>query len=179
MTIIPLRVAVFADRLGPWRVAAALAPALLMWSHDALAKGKPPKAEDQSAVAQYRESIPTSSGPSLEGSGATRTTPLPPPVRATITREAGRKAARLVELATSSAYGAPQERLPRISDRIRPAGAGTGSAIAAAPGRLLESAGRGRLLALLVVLAALTGGAAVAAGRRRRMTRRLVDFEDE
>jgi hypothetical protein len=149
-----------------------------MWSHDALAKGKPPKAEDQSAVAQYRESIPTSSGPSFEGSDATRTTSLPPPVRATVTREAGRRAGLLVQVATSSAYGAPQERLPRARG-TRPEGAGAGSAIAAAPGRLLESADRGRLLGLLVVLAAISAGAVVAASRSRRVTRRLVDFEHE
>ena len=163
-----------AARLGPGGAAVAVSLALLMWSHDALAKGRPPKVQDQSAVAQYRESIPTSSGPELTGTPGARTSPLPAPVRATITHEAGRRAGRLVEVATSSSYGAPQERLPRISDRTRPAGAGTGSAIAAAPGRLLESAGRGRLLGLLVVLALVSAGAAVAAGgRSRRMTRRL------
>ena len=139
-----------------------------MWSHDALAKGKPPKAEDQSAVAQYRESIPTSSGPIFGGSAATQTASIPPPVRAAIAREAGRSAELLIEVATSSAYGAPQERLPRPSVQPRQQGVAVGSAIVAAPGRLLESTGRGRLLGLLVVLAAVSAAAVWANWSRRR-----------
>ena len=158
-----------AARLGPGGAAVAVSLALLMWSHDALAKGRPPKVQDQSAVAQYRESIPTSSGPDLTGTAGARTRPLPAPVHATITREAGQSAGRrLVKVATSSAYGAPQDRLPETSAGAHPDGAGVSSPIVAAPGRLIASAGRSRLLGLLVVLVAVSAGAAVAAARGRR-----------
>src|SRR3954464_8236753 len=99
-------------RPGPGIVAVVVSLARLAGSQDAFAKGKPPKVQDQSAVAQYRESIPTSSGPELTGSAATRTAPLPAAVHATITREGGSEAGLLVTVATSSAYGAPQHRLP-------------------------------------------------------------------
>ena len=157
-----------AARLGPGGAAVGVSLALLMWSHDALAKGRPPKVQDQSAVAQYRESIPTSSGPELTGTAGARTRPLPAPVHATITREAGQSARLLVKVATSSAYGAPQDRLPGTSAGAHPDGAGAGSPIVAAPGRLIASAGRSRLLGLLVVLVAVSAAAAVAAARGRR-----------
>ena len=157
-----------AARLGPGGAAVAVSLALLMWSHDALAKGRPPKVQDQSAVAQYRESIPTSSGPELTGTAGARARPLPAPVHATISREAGQSAGRLVKVATSSAYGAPQDRLPETSAGAHPEGAGVSSPIVAAPGRLIASAGRSRLLGLLVVLVAVSAGAAVAAARGRR-----------
>ena len=157
-----------AARLGPGGAAVAVSLALLMWSHDALAKGRPPKVQDQSAVAQYRESIPTSSGPELTGTAGARTRPLPAPVHATITREAGQSAGRLVKVATSSAYGAPQDRLPGTSAGAHPDGAGVSSPIVAAPGRLIASAGRSRLLGLLVVLVAVSACAGIAAARGRR-----------
>jgi hypothetical protein len=156
-----------AARLGLGGVAAGVSLALLTWSHDALAQGKPPKVQDQSAVAQYRESIPTSSGPELTGAAAVRTAPLPAPVHAAIAREAGRSAGLLEQVATSSAYGAPQDRLPETPAGAHPGGAGAGSAITAAPGRLIASAGRSRLVGLIIVLVAVTALTAVAARRWR------------
>lgn len=158
--------ATLAVRVGPARVAAALALTLLMSSHDGLAKGTPPKAEDQSAVAQYRESIPTSSGPKLTGTAGGTTRPLPPPVRQTIARETGTSSGLIVKVATSSDYGAPQRQLPATSRGTHPGGGDAGSALAAAPGRLVGSAGRSNLPGLVLVLAAVTVGAAIMARRR-------------
>jgi hypothetical protein len=162
-------VATLTDRLGPGGIAVGVALALLTWSPDALAQSKPPKALDQSAVAQYRESIPTSSGPELTGTGAAHARPLPVRVQATITREAGQKAGLLVKVSTSSVYGAPQAPLPRSNVTSHPRGIASGAAMAASPARLLESAGRGRVLGLLVVLTGVTAIVAFAAQRSRRM----------
>jgi hypothetical protein len=159
-------VATFAERFRKAAFAVGVSLALFTWSQDALAKKKPPQNQDVSAVAQYRESIPTSSGPSLTGSPTPRTQPLPPAVQTTITRRGGRRAGLLVKAATSSGYGAPQERLPRVPHAGRPEGAGVAPAVATAPWSLLGSAGGGRLLALLVVLPAVTVVLGVAARRR-------------
>jgi hypothetical protein len=90
-------------------------------------------------------------------------------VQATITREAGQRAGLLVKVSTSSAYGAPQTPLPRSGVTSHPRGTASGAAIVASPARLLESAGRGRVLGLLVVLAAVSAIVAFAAQRSRRM----------
>jgi hypothetical protein len=159
-----------AARPGPGSVAVGVSLALLTWSHDALAKSKPPKVQDQSAVSQYRESIPTSSGPELTGVAVPRKAPLPPLVQAAIVREAGPATPLLLKVATSSAYGAPQERLPRTSVGSHPGRAGAGSVLAAGPSRLVTSAGTSRLLGLLFVLAAVSAAVAIASVRRRRVT---------
>jgi hypothetical protein len=64
------------------------------------------------AVAQYVESIPTGEGP-VVAAGATKphVKKLPPAVHAKIEAEGGKDAAVIEQLATSSAYGAPQTTL--------------------------------------------------------------------
>ena len=157
--------ATLADRLARPGLSVAAVLVLLTWTGDALAKDKPPKTADLSAVAQYRESIPTSSGPTLAGSTAVRTRPLPPPIRKAIARSDAADAPLLVAVATSSAYGTPQRSLPRTAP-ARPRAGSVPTAVISAPGRFFESAGRGRLLGLIVVLVGVSAVAVVGARRR-------------
>jgi hypothetical protein len=60
-----------------------------------------------SAIAQYVEQVPTSSGGQALGSGTTRAGKLSGKVKQQIVREGGKDAGLLEAVATSSAYGAP------------------------------------------------------------------------
>jgi hypothetical protein len=142
--------------------------ALFTWSQDAYARQKPPKSDDVSAVAQYRESIPTASGPALPGArgdAAVRTRPLPAAVQAQVTRKAGPRAPLLGRVATSSDYGAPQDSLPRAAQAPAPAAGDLLGVLGAIPARLFDR-GDARTLSLLVGLALATASLAFA-GRRR------------
>jgi hypothetical protein len=60
-----------------------------------------------SAVAQYVEMVPTGAGDKPLGVGTTSTTKLAPRIEKQIHNDAGKDAAALTVVATSSAYGAP------------------------------------------------------------------------
>jgi hypothetical protein len=79
----------------------------------ALAEKPPERPEDLSAVAQYRESIPTSTGSQLPGTVKRKVTPLPPKVASKVRKRGGKQAKKLVEIATSADLGAPQTVLPK------------------------------------------------------------------
>jgi hypothetical protein len=90
--------------------------ALLTGGSDALAK-PPPKVDDFSAVAQYREAIPTSRGPVVVGPNAEepQVRPLARPLLERIRSRAGERAGLLEKATSSSAYGAPQRSLPALA----------------------------------------------------------------
>jgi hypothetical protein len=65
---------------------------------------------DASAVDAYRESVPTSAGTHVVGSRVQRVVPLPPAIETRVRGDAGRSAALLEHVATSSDLGAPVVR---------------------------------------------------------------------
>jgi hypothetical protein len=83
--------------------------------------GPPHQPPEVSAVDVYRESVPTSGGPKFLGSGSGRSTPLQPAVALRLRREGGNEARILKQIATSSAFGAPDVRLPATAKPRGPA----------------------------------------------------------
>ena len=134
------------------------------------------------AVCQYVEQIPTSSGSQATGFGKPRSTPLPPAVKESLTRKAGADAPLLEQIATSSAYGAPQKKLrtaapadpnERSDAEIGPAiekDTSVGGSLSAAVDVAADGS-NGRLIGLLIVLLAITGVALASAGYRQRAVR--------
>lgn len=161
----------------------------------AAAKGNPPRPGGSAAVAQYVEEIPTSSGSQATGVGKVQTKPLAPALSHRLNKEAGADAPLLQQVATSSAYGAPQRVLHTTKPLKTKIGAqgtafGRGSAFGngargkgtiggdATPRRALSAAvnvvsdgSDGRLIGLVVVLAAITAVAVAAAAYRQRSLR--------
>jgi hypothetical protein len=93
--------------------------------------------------------------------------PLPAPAKRRLYAQAGRDAAELERIATSSALGAPQRPL-----KVEPTDGGRshgplGAAISAFDGGL-DSDRNGHLLALFVALLAIAGSAIFAAVRQKR-----------
>jgi hypothetical protein len=136
--------------------------AFLGWSGAAGAQTEPPPPpDDGSAIDEYVEEIPTSSGGVAPGAGEKKTKPLPTPVSAQLASEAGDDADVLTEVATSSDAGAPQadlappERGPGEGDDASSAPSAAVSAVSGASG--------GRFLGLLVILFLITGTALGAA----------------
>lgn len=84
---------------------------------DATAAGQPPREPppDASAVDAYRESVPTSVGTHVVGSRIRRVVPLPPAIEARVRGDAGKSAAVLERVATSSDLGAPLVRSHRTA----------------------------------------------------------------
>jgi hypothetical protein len=148
-------------------LAVVVSVALFTWSNDAYAKEKPPKHPGASSVDQYRESIPTASGPSYAESETSTTSahPLAPAVVVRLTHVAPHQAARLEQAATSPQYGAPQRRLPRLRERTPVRAPATATAARALPQALAASAGSSRVLLLAAALAGLTGALVFAARR--------------
>jgi hypothetical protein len=148
-------------------LAVVVSVALFTWSNDAYAAQKPPEHPGPSAVDQYRESIPTASGGSYQGSGASTASahPLPPAVVVRLTHVAAAEAARLVQVATSPQYGAPQWALPRLREKTPTSVPATAVAARALPQALGASAGSTRILLLAAALAAISGALVFAARR--------------
>ena len=155
----------------------------------ALAKHKPshPGGGSSAAVAQYVEQLPTSSGSQAVGVGKVESKPLPRKIKQRLVAQAGADAPLLEQVATSSAFGAPQERLS-----TRPKGAREGGR--PGPGRSSELIGTEnlgddtsatqaldaavsvvtdgsdtRLIGLVVFLAAITAAALASAAYRGRV----------
>jgi hypothetical protein len=115
-----------------------------------------------SAVDQYVEAIPTSSGPAPTGSSRAAPRPLPPQVEAEVRATGGADAEELIEIATSPTYGAPSR--PTLKPTLKdPDGVGdVGIPDDAQPSALdavispVAEADEPRLLVLLALLAAMT-----------------------
>jgi hypothetical protein len=121
------------------------------------------------AIAQYVESLPTSAGPAVPGSGKPHSRALPTAVERTIRTQGGRDARTIEAIATSSAYGAPQTSLNARRPARQLPGTATPGAQRVAAAQIVSTDGGGNTR--LVVLAALLGLATVAlgaAGWRRR-----------
>jgi hypothetical protein len=138
------------------------------------AAGQNPPQEPPSGVSsidQYVEQIPTSRGSRVAGVGSGKGEPLAPEVRRRLREEGGPDAEALEQIATSLAYGAPEQPLRRRATKetpVRPEDdeptlAGALSAAVSAPGE----GGEWRLGVLAGVLFATTGALGVAAYRRR------------
>ncbi|MEX0816686.1 MAG: hypothetical protein WD027_04535 [Gaiellales bacterium] len=122
---------------------------------------------DETALAdQYKETIPTASGPKITGGDSNGpTTPLPPGVAAVLTQAVGEKdAKRLEEVATSPRFGAPAHA---PDEGGLPASSDTPNAVSAAVSALTDESG-GSLLPLLLAVVLSTGALFGAAVYRRR-----------
>jgi hypothetical protein len=173
-------------RTLPGAAVAALAVAL---AAPALALGQvtpPPPPQTlppDAAVLQYREAIPTGSGPVAPGGQGGRTahtTPLAPAAERRLAARGGADGPILERVATSSSYGAPQQADPRGDE----AGAGTpsqvgrgpdpgaspGRGLGAAAGTVAEDVG-GRLFALLLGMLVVGAAVVVTARRESRASR--------
>jgi len=121
--------------------------------------------DDAALVDQYKETIPTASGPKISGGSSNGGgTPLPPAVVTELRQTVGEEEAkRLEEVATSPRYGAP---LHASDGAGLPADSGAG-ALSAAVTALADESG-GSLLPLVLALVFSTGALFGAAVYRRR-----------
>lgn len=122
--------------------------------------------EDAALVDQYKETIPTASGPKVSGGGSSGGgTSLPPAVFTELRQAVGDdEATRLEEVATSPRYGAP---LHAPDEGSLPSGDNAPGAVSAAVTALVAEGG-GSLLPLLLALVFATGALSGAAVYRRR-----------
>lgn len=122
--------------------------------------------EDAALVDQYKETVPTASGPKVSGGGSSGGgTPLSPAVVTELRQAVGEKdAKRLEEVATSPRYGAP---LHAPDEGGLAAEDDTPGAVSAAV-TALAGEGGGSLLPLLLALVFATGTLSGAAVYRRR-----------
>lgn len=123
-----------------------------------------------SSVDQYVELIPTAAGPKAPGVEEERRLSLSPEAMRALDGVPKGTAAALVNVATSSTYGAPSRlgsgasgRIVRDTRTAPPSGNKSVEAIAAA----VAPAGDTRMIALLLTLAAVTVAAATLSLRRR------------
>jgi len=131
-----------------------------------------PPPEETALVDQYKEMIPTASGPKASGGGGGNGagtgggTPLPPAVAVELTQAVGEEdAKRLEEVATSPRFGAPAIHPP--DEGGLPVESGAPSVFSAAVEGLGGESG-GSLLPLLLALVFSTGALFGAALYRRR-----------
>lgn len=126
-----------------------------------------PPPDETALVDQYKETIPTASGPKVSGGGSNGGgTPLPPAVAVELTQAVGEEdAKRLEEIATSPRFGAPAIHPP--DEGRLPVEAGAPSAFSAAVEGLAGESG-GSLLPLVLALVFSTGALFGAAVHRRR-----------
>ena len=137
---------------------------------------------NSSAVDQYVEQVPTSSGSQVSGLGGGKKRQLPKTVEKQLADEGGADAGVLKDVATSSDYGAPQEQLKLDkADKARLREAATDlrgddskvdveSAVSAPVGVLADGSDR-RLLGLVIVMALIALATLVAAAYRQRAVR--------
>jgi hypothetical protein len=98
--------------------AGAAAP--LAWAQDP-APEPPAPPPDGPAISQYVETIPSGSGGQAVGVGKSRTKPLAKKAAKKLSRQATPLTPKLHSIATSSAYGAPQQALPRSTSAAKKA----------------------------------------------------------
>ena len=148
------------------------------------------------AVCQYVEQVPTAGGSKPTSGGRKSVTPLSRSVKQRLYAKAGKDATLLEQVATSSDYGAPQNKpakpaAPKEKQSKKDRGSETsgdrseleGAAAAASEdppsfGKALSASvdvvadgSNGRLIGLVVVLLAITGFALASAGYRARPAR--------
>lgn len=125
-----------------------------------------PSLDDTALIDQYKETIPTASGPKITGgSSSGGGTPLPPAVVTELRQAVGEKdATRLEEVATSPRFGAPAHA---PDEGGLPASSDTPNAVWAAISALSDESG-GSLLPLLLAVVFSTGALFGAAAHRRR-----------
>jgi hypothetical protein len=133
------------------------------------AAAQEPPVDDAALVDQYKETIPTASGPKISGGGSNGGgTPLPPAVVTELRQAVGEEEAkRLKEVATSPRYGAPAHA-PDEGGLIASDG-NAANPVSVAVSALADESG-GSLLPLLLAVVFSTGalfGAAVYRRRRR------------
>ena len=162
---------------------AAAAAAFLLMGGNASANHKPGQPHgNSSAVDQYVEQVPTSSGSQVSGLGGGKKRELPRAVEKELADKGGDDAAVLQDVATSSDYGAPQEQLKldeKDKARLREAvtdlrgddsRVDVESAVSAPVSVLAEGSDR-RLLGLVIVMALIALATVVAAAYRQRAVR--------
>ncbi len=133
------------------------------------AKAPPPKAKDVSAISQYRESIPSGSGPILPGNTSSRT-PLPPATARKVEIQGGTDTHTLRKLAEESNFGAPpRHALPVVPRQVVVDNDqhGLPSAVFMSAGNLVGANGNSHLTGLVVIMGLIALGAAASALRRR------------
>ena len=143
---------------------------------------------DASAVSQYVEMVPTSSGPTSPGVGTEKRTPLPSRAQHALSKTSHPIATVLEKISTSSFYGAPVKKLeptPVKKPEPTPTKARTNADVRRSRGEpgtsqpsvattfqtTLRSIGAGseaHMLGLIAVLVVTTAGAIAAAALRRR-----------
>ena len=124
---------------------------------------------DVAAVEQYRESIPTSSGPAIVGAAPEQTYPLPPAIAERVVEKAAADAQLLERVATSTAFGAPRDAvrpeaevpLEPVSEWTLDAGARAGASTVA------DARSDPRIVVLLAACLAIAGVGLASALRRR------------
>jgi hypothetical protein len=127
-----------------------------------------PAPADTALIDQYKETIPTASGPKVTGGSSSGDgTPLPPAVVTELRQAVGEEEAkRLEEVATSPRYGAPSHA---PDEGGLPASSETPNPVSAAISAFSDESG-GSLLPLLLAIVFSTGalfGAAVFRHRQR------------
>jgi hypothetical protein len=125
--------------------------------------------QDVSAVDQYVEALPTSSGPAPRGRGATKPRPLPADVASQVREQGGDDAQPLIEIATSPRYAAPSglDAIPKDPRGVGDRGGAAPNALEAVVSPVAE-ADELRLLLLLGIIGSMTVAAFVLAARQRR-----------
>lgn len=147
-----------------------------------IAAAAPPPGD--AGISQYVETVPTSGGGQVAGSGG-KHKPLTPAQRTALRKKGGKDAGVLNRLSTSSAYGAPQKSLSAASTAKQTAksapqqsGAGATTATTTTIGRSASSSGASsgsggsRLPLLLAIVAAAAVLATIAAAIVQRRHRR-------
>ena len=165
---------------------AVASAAFLLSGGTASANHKPGQPHgSSSAVDQYVEQVPTSEGsrPSDPRLGGGQKRSLPSAVEKELANAGGKDAKVLEEVATSSAYGAPQEKLRlgakekrRLREAVADLRGGDDSAggvrnALAAPVSVLAEGSDARLLALAIAMALIALTTLVSAAYRQRAFR--------
>jgi hypothetical protein len=113
------------------------------------------------SIGQYVETVPTAKGGSTAGVGTAQTTHLPPAIEARLRSLTPAVAKRLETIATSSAYGAPQQGSPSSG------AANPSSSFSAAVASISGSSDK-RIFWLLGTVIVVTTAMIVATARRHR-----------
>jgi hypothetical protein len=141
-----------------------------------------------SSVQQYVEQIPCAGGSQAAGSGNNTKRTLPKQIQTKIDQQGGQDAQQLENIASSSAYGAPQTAIKVKHHKAKTytpsrgttngqantvrssSGTHTANPLAASVGVITDGSDA-RLIALIALMIAVAAVVVVSAFRRRRVTR--------
>jgi hypothetical protein len=139
---------------------------------DPAAAADPPPDPSDSALAQYVEQIPTSSGPKAVSQADSQAAggPLPAAAESELRAEGGDDAQLLEEVATSPSLGAPahEPRNRASAQKGAPTSKSTGPEAVGASESTASELVSARVIGLLAVLGGVTLAAALFAASRRR-----------